>query len=113
MMRDTYPIAAEVVREQYDTTRNDNPYLILENALLEEFSPTDVMSLMQSAAQKAFDIAEKEAIARVKTALRRLADRVEFDDENTIVVPVSEILMYTDQNRTNIARMLRREADAL
>lgn len=54
----------------------------------------------------------EEPLTRVKTAFHRLADRIEHDDENTVKVPLSEILMYTDENRAKIARMLRREADS-
>jgi len=56
---------------------------------------------------------QPDSLTRVKTALHRLADRVAFDDENTIQVPLDEILLYTPENRANIARMIRREADSL
>lgn len=112
MTQHTYQIAVKVIREQY-AADGENPYRILENAMDDTFTASTVVSLMQTSARVALEEAERQSLARVKTAFHRLADRVSISDENEIRVPMSEILMYTPENRANIARMIRREADAL
>jgi hypothetical protein len=99
---------AEAVLEKHGIEKasaSESPFTALGFAMGEDVTYETAMRDLVLTAQS-------DSLVRVKTALHRLADRIEHDDENTVKVPLSEILMYTDENRANIARMLRREADS-
>jgi len=110
-------IATEIVGDNYsdpafDESTENWQAERLDEALIHGLDGDGIRAMLEAAARQGYREGSAASLTRVKTAFHRLADRVATDDENTIKVPLDEILMYTPENRANIARMLRREADS-
>jgi len=110
-------IATEIIGDNYsdpafDESTENWQAERLDEALAHGLDGDGIRAMLEAAARQGYREGSAASLTRVKTAFHRLADRVENDDENTVKVPLSEILMYTDENRAKIAKMLRREAES-